>query len=293
MTGVFFLVTFVSSGIVLAYEEMDVKNGGSIQGTAILKGPVPPPRVFPLGLYPFGSFCKKISDGRGFIFLEEFLVGPGEGLQDVIVSVQDVKSGKRFPAIKVEMESVDCMFHPADVPLSDQYRVDEGGKVRHAHPLVQVLRNPQAISVVNKDPIIHNGQVFQSEKGNIVLNFPLPVSAEPRGGTITLEPGKRITEMICGMHEFMQTWGFSVDNPYYAKTKRDGTFTIDNLPPGTYRIIAWHPHLKPVEREVTVAPNGVVPLHFEFDSKQVRRPEYESQEKFRISPDALPHQHLE
>ena len=281
------------SGTASGYEEMEVRDGGSISGRVILEGPVPVPRAFPLVLYPFGPFCKKISNGDGLILLEEFIVGPGGGMQDAIVAVQKVSKGKPFPPINADLETIDCMFHPVDVPLNEQYRADESGKLRHAHPLVAVIQNPQDISVINKDPIIHNGQVFQSEKGNIILNFPLPVSTEPRGGTIRLTRGRRITQMICGMHEFMQTWGFAVDNPYYAKTKRDGTFTIDGLPPGTYRVTAWHPHLKPIEREVTVVPDSAVIWNIEFDAGQVKRPEYERQEQFRVGPEALPHQHLE
>ena len=291
--GLFFLGIVQVSEKALGYEEIEVVNGGAITGRVTLKGPIPPPRVFPLVLYPFGPFCKKISDGQGHILLEEFIVSPEGGMQDAIVAVQRVERGKPFPSIKAELVSIDCMFHPGDVPDEDQFRVNEKGRLRHAHPLVGVLQNPQRISVVNRDPILHNGQVFQSEKGNIVLNFPLPVSDEPRGGIVSLEPGKRITQMICGMHEFMQTWGFVVDNPYYAKTRRDGTFVIDRLPPGTYKVAAWHPHLKMIEREITVPANGTVTINFEFDSSGVKRPHYESQEKFRIGPEALPHEHLE
>lgn len=275
------------------YTEVPVSNGGTITGRVTLKGSIPPPRVFPLVLYPFGPFCKKISDGKGHILLEEFIVDPDGGMQDTIVAVQRVNQGKPFPPIKAELFSVNCMFHPADVADDEQFRVNKKGELRHAHPLVGVLQNPQHISVVNKDPILHNGQVFQSEKGNIILNFPLPVSNDPRGGVVQLEAGKRITQMICGMHEFMQTWGFLVDNPYYAKTRKDGSFRIDQLPPGTYKIVAWHPHLKVVEKEITVPASGTVAVDFEFDSSEVKRPHYESQEKFRIGPEALPHEHLE
>lgn len=277
----------------LGYEEVDVRNGGSIAGTVRLNGPIPEPRVFPLVLYPFGPFCKKISDGKGHIVLEEFIVGTGGALQDAVVAVQHVERGKAFPVIKNEFVVEDCMFHPADVPDSEQFTVNKDGKLRHAHPLLSVMENHQAISVVNRDPVIHNSQIFQSERGNIILNFPLPVSTEPRGGVVNFERGRRISQMICGMHEFMQSWGFMVDNPYYAKTKRDGEFAINDLPPGTYRVVAWHPHLKPIEREVTVPADGMVSITFDFDSRQVVRPQYESQEKFRIGPEARPHDHLE
>ena len=275
------------------YEEVEVRNGGSITGKVRLNGPIPEPRVFPLVLYPFGPFCKKISDGRGNIVLDEFIVGSEGGMQDAVVAVQHVESGRAFPPIKSEFVVVDCMFHPADVPDSEQFRPNEQGRLRHDHPLVTVLENHQPLSVINRDPVIHNGQVFQNKKGNIILNFPLPVSNAPYGGVLNFDAGKRISQMICGMHEFMQSWGFVVDNPYYAKTKKGGDFSIDDLAPGTYRVVAWHPHLKPIEQDVTVPANGTVSIAFDFDSRQVVRPQYESQEKFRIGPEAHPHEHLE
>ncbi len=275
-----------------AYDEKSVRDGGTLTGRVILNGPVPEPRVFPLVLYPFGPFCKRISDGQGNVLLQEFLVGPDQGLQDAVVAVQKVSEGKPFPPVKNEFVAVDCMFHPADVPQDEQYIVNETGRLTHAHPTVAILQNHSPISVVNKDPIIHNGQIFQNEKGNIILNFPLPVSDQPRGGILNFKPGKRIAQMICGMHEFMQSWGFIVDNPYYARTKRDGQFHIETLPPGTYKVLAWHPHLKPIERTITIRPGETTTVDFTFDAKTVVRPSYESQEKFRIGPEALPHEHL-
>ncbi len=276
-----------------AYREAPVTHGGTLTGRVLLEGPVPSPRVFPLVLYPFGPFCKKISDGQGNVLLQEFAVGAHGGLKDAIVVVQHVSQGKPFPKIHNDFVAVDCMFHPADVPDSEQFVINEAGKLTHAHPVVTVLENHEPVSVVNKDPIIHNGQVFQSERGNIVLNFPLPVSTEPRGGPVHFEPGKRIMQMICGMHEFMQGWGFMVDNPYYARTKAGGQFTIDGLPPGTYTVLAWHPHLKPIEQTVTVGADQTAAVDFTFDAHTVVRPSYESQEKFRIGPEAHPHEHLQ
>jgi len=273
------------------YQEILVKDGGTITGKVTLKGTIPVPRVFPLVLYPFGPFCKKISDGQGNVRLLEFSVGSAGGLKDAIVAVQQVKQGKPFPPVKADFVTVDCMFHPADVPDSEQYSARTDGKLHHEHPLVTVVENHQPVSIINKDPVIHNAQFFQSERGNIILNFPLPVSTAPRGGALNFERGKRITQLICGMHEFMQSWGFVVYNPYYAKTKKDGEFMIDQLPPGTYKVTAWHPHLKIIEKEVTVPANGNVMLHFEFDSTEVQRPIYESQRDFRVGP-ATPHNHM-
>ncbi len=290
MTGVVLLGMVGLLGISAPpeYQVIPVNDGGTITGKVTLKGAIPVPRVFPLVLYPFGPFCKKISDGQGNVRLAEFAVSSTGGLKDVIVAVQQVKKGKPFPPVKADFVTIDCMFHPADVPDSEQYSTRTDGKLHHEHPLVTVVQNNQLVSITNKDPVIHNAQFFQNEKGNIILNFPLPVSTAPRGGTLNFEKGKRITQLICGMHEFMQSWGFVVDNPYYAKTKKDGEFIIDKLPPGTYKVTAWHPHLKIIEKEVTVPANGNVVLNFKFDSAEVQRPIYESQRDFRVGP-ATPH----
>ena len=184
------------------------------------------------------------------------------------------------------------MFHPAEASFDEKYVLDSDGKRHHEHPLVSVVENHQSISVQNLDPVAHNTQVYQNQKGNIILNMPLPPGEQDGGGILHFEKGKYTFQMICGAHEFMQAWGFVVDNPYYAKTKREGDFTIDRLPPGTYKVTAWYPHMDLIEKEVTVTANGRVNLDFEFDATQVHRPAYESQAQFRIRPESRPHEHL-
>lgn len=286
----FFLEAVLTHSKVFAYEEVDVSRGGSIKGRITLKGDIPPPRVFSLSLYPFGSFCKKISNGNGHVFLKDFIVNDNGGLWDVVIAVQGVKKGKPFPLIQREFVATDCMFHPADVAAREQFFMDDMGRMHHEHPNVAILENHQPISVVNHDPIIHNIQVFQNERGNIILNAPLPVSTRPRGGALHFDRGKRISQMICGLHEFMQSWGFVVDNPYYAMTEKDGTYVIDHLLPGEYIVSIWHPHYPVYEQKISMTENGVIVLDFEFDASLVRRPLYESQRRFRMDP-ATPDEH--
>jgi len=47
----------------------------------------------------------------------------------------------------------------------------------------------------------------------------------------------------------------------------EGTFTIGELPAGTYRIKAWHPILGEQVQELTVAANGTASAGFTFKAK--------------------------
>jgi hypothetical protein len=276
-----------SASLAWSYQAGEVTNGGTIRGTVALRGEIPEPRAFPLVLYPHGDYCKSLSDGNGNILLKEFNIDADGRLQDAVVAVQNVSRGKPFRYRDTALETMNCMFHPAEVPESEQFAHHEGRLV-HIHPLVTVMRDPSMLSVANRDPIVHAAQVYQAEKGNRVLSFPIPVSYKPNRGYVDLEKGKHIVQIICGMHEYMQTWAWVVDNPYFAKTHKGGGFAIDKLPPGTYRVSAWHPHMKPIVKEVVVPADGGVTLDFEFDASQVVRPIYETQEQFRIPPNRNP-----
>jgi hypothetical protein len=45
------------------------------------------------------------------------------------------------------------------------------------------------------------------------------------------------------------------DNPYYAVTGKDGSFTIKNVPPGTYTVTAWQESFGSMDQSVTVGPS--------------------------------------
>lgn len=265
-----------------AYEEVDVSNGGTISGRITITGKRPEARVFALVNYPFGEFCKKISDGKGYVRLRDFIISKDRGLWEAVVSVKKVKRGKPYLPKVAEFVATDCMFHPREVADEEMFSVDEDGQVHHEHPNVAIIYNHQRMNMINRDPVIHNIQVYQNEKGNIILNTPLPISTEPRGGVLHYKKGKHISQMICGMHEFMQSWGFVVNNPYHAKTAKDGTYKIEGLLPGTYTLDIWHPHFKIYHKEITVKANKTTNMDFVFDGDLVKGARYETQKTFRV-----------
>lgn len=61
-----------------------------------------------------------------------------------------------------------------------------------------------------------------------------------------------IATRMAGAHGWMLGWIYVVDNPYYALTGADGKFSITDVPPGEYSLVAWQSFTGPVQQKVTV-----------------------------------------
>jgi len=253
---------FIADG--LAYQEIEVKNGGSIQGKAILTGNIPEKRYYHLVLFPNMEMCSEIdTDDNMNRVLDDFIVDSDRGLKDVVVTIKHVEAGKTFSNPPINILSENCKFFPN----------------------VNVIRQGGQFTVDNQDAVMHNSQVYQSERGKIILNIPIPAE-EVSDGTVKFQKKYKIFQMICGMHEFMQTWGYRVQNPYNFITKKNGEFKIDQLPPGDYVIEAWHYLMKAQRQNIHIEANQVVKINFEFDGNKVTRPLYETIKSGRIKKDA-------
>jgi hypothetical protein len=85
---------------------------------------------------------------------------------------------------------------------------------------------------------------------------------------LTMSSGKlkdsRMVRFACNRHDFMENWLYVVKNPYFAITDEKGQFVIDNIPPGTYTLRAWHPLLGLQEQEINVEPEKALGTDFAF-----------------------------
>lgn len=257
------LFLFASQG--WAYQEIEVQNGGTIQGQAVLTGAMPPPRVYHLVLFPNIDMCAEVDadeEGENRV-LDDFKISEGGGMKDVLIILEHVEAGKPFVKEPIMIESENCKFTPD----------------------VNAVRQDETFKVDNLDAVMHNSQVYQKEQGKILINIPIPAE-EVSEGKIHFKKKFKIYQMICGMHEFMQTWGYRVQNPYFFKTKIDGNFKIDNIPPGDYVVSAWHYLMKIQSKKIHISENSVIDLKFAFDGNKVERPLYETIKSGRIKHDA-------
>jgi len=261
----FTLVTLMTFCLpAFAYQEINVQNGGTIKGNAKMIGSMPYPRIYHLILFPNIDMCAEVdTDDEMNRVLDDFKVSPAGGLKDVAITLEHVEAGKPFNKEPINILSENCKFFPD----------------------LNFIRQGESFKVDNLDAVMHNSQVYQKERGKILLNIPIPAE-EVSDGIVTFKKKYKIMQMICGMHEFMQTWGYRVQNPYYFKTDDKGNYNIGDIPPGEYIVNAWHYLMKPQKKKIKIAAGETIDLSFVFDADKVERPFYETIKSGRIKKDA-------
>ena len=229
-----------------AYKEGPVTNGGTVKGTVRFEGTVPPSKAFELWRAPDREFCGALSGGTEFRILREVVVGEGNALKDVVITIEDVAQGKPFELKETKLDANICQFLP----------------------FVSVVRDQHPMTIFNLDPVSHDLQVYERDREHVNIMFHRPaITKTGTTGRIAFTGDRSEMTMQCGKHPYMQAHGLAVENPYYAVTGPDGAYEISNLPPGTYQIRAWHPVLPAQEQEVTVSPDGSKAVEFTFKSQ--------------------------
>ena len=74
-----------------SYTEISVGNGGTLKGKVTLSGEKPRPMAMNLVTIPDAVYCGRISTGTGWRIVEDFLIGPGGTLKDVVVMLKNVE----------------------------------------------------------------------------------------------------------------------------------------------------------------------------------------------------------
>lgn len=212
-----------------AYEEGPVTGGGTIQGKVTFGGTVPTRKIIP---------TKDLEVCGGIREEPVIQVGSDKGVQNAVVYLTQVAKGKAWPAQAKppEIDNIKCRFAPE----------------------IQVIR-PGKLEVVNSDPVLHNTHGYYDKR--TTFNLALPNQGQrisvdlPRPGTVRVD---------CDAHGWMEGWIYVVDNPYYAVTAADGKFSIPDVPPGDYTLVATQPFTGPVQQSVTVAAGKPTDLTIEL-----------------------------
>jgi len=118
-------------------------------------------------------------------------------------------------------------------------------------PGLMVIVKGTTVAFPNDDKVFHN--VFSVSKA---ARFDLGLYKSGESKSITFrEPG--VVDVYCNIHPHMVAKIKVLENGFYAVTGKNGSFSIKDVPAGTYPIVAWQPHGKEARGEVQITAGGV------------------------------------
>jgi len=215
-----------------AYEAVDVSGGGRVEGRVTFSGAKP--KAEPRPITKDNATC-----GHGPKPSEQVLLGAGGALRNAVVTIEGIRRGKK-PA--------------AAPPVLDQKKCDY-------IPHVQAVVSGATLDILNSDDILHNVHGYLDGKETL-FNLAMPLKGQKIQKQLT-KPGLVSLQCDAG-HTWMSAYIVVVENPYFAVTGADGRFALDDVPPGTYKLKAWHEKLGNLEQQVTVAPAATASAAFEY-----------------------------
>ena len=206
---------------------------GTIVGHVHYMGPTPVNPIIRMGADPR---CNKLYVGKRPT-APTFVVGADGAFANVLVNVDGSFPNTAVPTTPVVLNQKDCMYSPR----------------------VLGARIGQTLQVTNADPTDHN--VHSLSKAGNDFNRTQLINGKPFDVTLKASELLRIT---CDNHTWMTAYVAIMDNPYYAVSGTDGSFTISNVPAGTQTVKAWHEVMGTQMQMVDVAAGKTTMVDFTF-----------------------------
>ncbi|MBC8518984.1 MAG: hypothetical protein H8D24_01060 [Gammaproteobacteria bacterium] len=213
------------------YKVVDVANGGTITGTVTLKKAAPKSAHKVYDIKKDNAVCGN--DQR----IIDYVQTNGKALLNAVVYLTKVKSGKAW----------------GDTPA--EINVDQKGC--EFTPFLSIMQNGGKMTAINSDPVLHNLHTYELMTGTVkgpkktVANVSQPDQGSKVTKTVKLKKGYAM-KVECDAHDFMHGFVFVAKSPYYAVVDGNGKYTIDNVPPGKYKVRAFNGFLKPGKGKATV-----------------------------------------
>ena len=226
-----------AAGPIAVAAPVDPATAGSISGVVSFTGKAPARIPIDMSMDPACSLATEPN------LTEQYMVDQGH-LANVFVYVKTgiAPSSATTNAAPVVLDQKGCRYTPHVIALQ------QGGQVEFH----------------NADPTMHN--IHTTPEDN---TQPIDISQTPASpfDLHRFNTPETMLSVRCNNHPWMQAFINVAPNPYYAVTKADGSFTIPNLPPGTYTLAAVHEKLGEQDLQITVTPKATAQATFSFSAR--------------------------
>ena len=126
-------------------------------------------------------------------------------------------------------------------------------------PHVQVVRPGTELNIINDDGILHNVHAYT--EGETLFNLAQPKYRKVLEHTL-VEPA--VIHLKCDVHEWMEAWIVVTDEPFVTLTDENGSYRLEGVPSGAYKVRLWHEALGIAEKDVTVVDGTTVEVNFQI-----------------------------
>jgi hypothetical protein len=217
-------------------------NEGTITGKVAFNGTPPAPQPIDMNA---DAACAR---GNPNAVVETVVVKDGK-LQNVFIYIKDgtTSDNKKITGFAFPV--------PTEPVTLDQHGC-------HYVPHVLGIQTNQKFLVINSDPTSHNVNVQgnNNPKWNNSQGPNAPPIEQKFVRTETLIPVK------CNQHPWMKSYIGVLSHPFFAVSGPDGSFTLKDVPPGKYTVVAWHERYGEKTMEVNVAAKGSATADFSYDA---------------------------
>jgi hypothetical protein len=166
---------------------------------------------------------------------------PGENnLENLVVYVDGVKGSFPIPEKRPFMNHLNLQFVPRTLAVTKGTTVD----------------------FPNSDNVLHSA--FSISKSN---PFELGIYGQGHEKFVTFK-NTGLVELFCHIHSHMHAYLLVLENPLFSMTAKDGSYTIANVPSGTYNVKTWVNPSDIIEKTVTIDGNETVTLNFTLTTKR-------------------------
>ena len=123
-------------------------------------------------------------------------------------------------------------------------------------PHLLAITTGTTVDFPNSDQIYHN--VFSLSKAK---TFDLGRYAAGHSRPVTFDR-TGIVRVFCDIHSHMNAFILVFNHPFFTLTDAEGRYHLDNVPAGSYNVIAWNEGLSSDPKGVTVSDGGAASLDF-------------------------------
>jgi len=231
------------------HESHKIINGATLSGRVVWQGA--PPVVEPIRIFAKNAEGAYVSTNRPGPNAP--MIAADGGVGGAVVYLQNVNPNSvrpwDHPPVTIEMNTDRPMIRQGDGPLTN----------------IGIVRRGDAVTILSREQRYHSLRARGADFWSVTL--PDPDHSRTRRLN---QPGA--VELSSGVNYYwMQGYLWVCEHPYFVRTDANGRWTLPQVPPGQYQLVAWLPNWK-LERHERDPETGGVARYIFRPPLQIVRP---------------------